>query len=115
MIETVEIPAAVIVLIPALVGWVAVPLINALKKLINPTGENWVIKIGTVLLAIDVNLLIAVFVSLGLALLALIITNQFSIAVITPATIVYWIGLTFSVATLIYKQSVAQKKAKALQ
>jgi hypothetical protein len=77
-------------LIPLIVGGIAVPLINAIKKIVASTDPR-------------VNLGIAFGVSLVLAVAALFITGAFTGAPITATVVVGWISLAFSVATVIYK------------
>jgi len=78
------------ILIPIIVGSIAVPLINAIKKFLNSSDPR-------------INLGVSFGVSLLLSIFALVITGAFSGAPVTPSMIVSWVGLIFTVATLIYK------------
>lgn len=77
-------------LIPLIVGGIAVPAADWIKKLVASTDPR-------------VNLGIAFGVSMILAVLALFITGAFSGGPVTATAIVGWISLTFSTATIIYK------------
>lgn len=77
-------------LIPVIIGSVAVPAINGVKKLINSTDPR-------------INLLIAAVISIFLAVAALALTGAFATGPTSLTTIVAWVGTVFSVATLIYK------------
>lgn len=96
-------------IIPLIVAGIVVPIVETLKKLINPDGRLLVIKIGESLVYINLNLLISMGVSLVMALFALIITGAFSGQPVTGVQIVNWVSLTFAVASVIYKSSTTQK------
>jgi hypothetical protein len=86
------VPDSVLLLIPILVGSVGVPLVNWLKKTLGWVTDADRIK----------NVWLTFGVSLGLAILSLLITQSFA-PIGGPETLVTWLGLTFTVATLIYK------------
>lgn len=86
------IPEAVYLLIPLLVGRIGVPVINFLKE-----KFGWVTEADK-----RKNLWLAFGVSLALAVLALAITSAFT-PLIGPESLVTWIGMVFTVATLVYK------------
>jgi hypothetical protein len=97
-----DIPEAVLLLIPALVGGIGIPVINRLKLALGWTTPEDKNK----------NLWLAFGVSMALAILALLLTNSF-LPLGGPDTVVAWITLAFSVATLIYKSLPAPDKSDA--
>lgn len=91
-VQSAEVPQAVLLLIPVLVGSLGIPLINWLKKQFNFTGDSASVK----------NTWLSFGVSLVLAVFALVVTNSLT-PLAGPETLVLWISLAFSTATLIYK------------
>ncbi len=94
------IPDSVVLLVPILVGSFGVPLVNWLKKTLGWTTDADKKK----------NIWLTFGVSLALAILALLVTQSF-IPLGGPETVVTWLGLTFTVATLIYKSMQADPTA----
>jgi hypothetical protein len=90
--DTPQIPEAVLLLIPIIVGSIGIPLINFLKTQLKWTNPEDKLK----------NVWLSFGVSVVLAVLALLITNSL-IPLTGPETLVTWISLTFTVATLMYK------------
>ncbi len=86
------VPESVLLLIPILVGSVGVPVTNWLKQALKWTADTDRIK----------NIWLTFGVSLVLAILALLITQSF-VPLGGPETVVTWLGLIFTVATLVYK------------
>jgi hypothetical protein len=85
-------PPAVLLLIPALLGGIGIPLINRLKAWLDFTKPEDNIK----------NSWLSFGVSVFLAVIALLITGSF-VPMTGPETIVSWVTVAFTTATLIYK------------
>lgn len=86
------IPSVVLLLIPILTGSVGIPVINWLKARLGWTKPEDKTK----------NIWLAFGVSLLLAVGALLITSSFA-PLAGPETVVTWVAVAFSTATLIYK------------
>lgn len=90
-------------LVQAVVGGIAVKLINMLKKALNPTGIQIPIKIAQdVVFLLDVNLLLALGVCVLLAIPLVFATSMIGSAPVTIEKVISWITLIFTVATAIY-------------
>jgi uncharacterized membrane protein YsdA (DUF1294 family) len=90
--EPPPVPEVVILLIPVLTGSIGIPVINWLKLTLGWTAPEDKIK----------NVWLSFLVSVALAIVALLITGSF-LPLSGPETLVMWVSLSFSVATLIYK------------
>ena len=77
-------------LVPVIVAGIAVPTINGVKKLVNSKNPQ-------------INLGITFGVCLIMALIALAVTGAFNGVPVTANSIVTWLSLILTVATLIYK------------
>lgn len=83
-------------------GGLAYKTINAIKKVINPTGVIVPIKLGDFILYLDLNLLISMGICTVLSVFALLITGAFS-KPMTPVGLVGLVCMAFTIATNIYK------------
>jgi len=90
--QVAEIPQAVLLIIPVLVGSLGIPLINWLKVQFGWTKPEDKPK----------NTWLSFGVAMVLAVFALAITNSL-VPLAGPETLVLWVSLAFSTATLIYK------------
>jgi hypothetical protein len=88
----VVVPESVLLLIPVIVGSLGIPIINWLKKIFNFTGDQAKVK----------NTWLSFCVSFVLAVFALAITNSLT-PLTGPETVILWVSMAFSTATLIYK------------
>lgn len=97
-----EVPEAVLLIIPLLVGGICVPLITFIKGVLKWTNPEDVTK----------NAWLSLGVSLLTSVLALFITNSFVPWSGEPAVVVGWITLTFATATMIYKNLPSARAAR---
>ena len=96
----ITVPDAVSILIPVIVGAVAVPLITWLKTILGWTGDDDATK--------QKNIWLTFVVALIMAVVLLVITNAFVAVTITPLVIIQWFGLTFLTATMVYRNIASQ-------
>lgn len=89
---TPAIPETVLLIIPILTGSIGIPLINFFKKQFGWVNPEDKIK----------NVWLSFLISFALAILALVATNSL-VPMTGPETLIIWVLLAFSTATLIYK------------
>lgn len=107
-----QIPSAVLLFIPILVGGVAIPLINALKKALKWVPDPLMSEEQLAKLKRK-NMWLSFAVSVVMAVVALLITGSLTPLNGDPNVLVSWLGLAFATSQLIYR-SIQEKEPARL-